>query len=260
MTILEEIIAYKKIIVKDQKEKIPFRTLEQTEFFERPVISLSYSIKNAAKTSIIAEFKKKSPSKGDINENAKPEEVTKGYADAGASGLSVLTDMKYFGGSNEDLIKAREVNEIPILRKDFTVDEYQVLEAKSVGADAILLIAACLTKQEAMNLARIAKSLQLEVIMEVHELKELNQVNNYIDIIGVNNRNLKTFEVDIKTSIDLIKHIPAEFLKISESGISNPDTIKKLKDYGYDGFLIGENFMKSKNPGEAFREFVERLK
>ena len=260
MTILEEIVAYKTIIVKEQKDKIPFRKLEQSEFFEKPVISLSNSIKNAAKTSIIAEFKKKSPSKGVINEKAKPEEVTKGYADAGASGLSVLTDFKYFGGSNEDLIKAREVNDIPILRKDFTVDEYQVIEAKSMGADVILLIAACLTKQELLNLARSAQSLQLQVILEIHELKELNLVNNYIDIIGVNNRNLKTFELEINTSLDLIRHIPQEFLKISESGISSPETLKNLRNIGYDGFLMGENFMKTGDPGKAFKEFVERLK
>ncbi len=260
MNILEEIVAHKKVEVKNQKERIPFRKLEQAPYFEREVLSLSLSIKNVNKTSIITEFKKKSPSKGIINEKAQPEEITKGYAEAGASGLSVLTDFAYFGGSNEDLVKAREVNEIPILRKDFTVDEYQIIEARAIGADAILLIAACLSKMEILEFARSAKSLNLQVIMEIHELDELNLLNNYIDIVGVNNRNLKTFEVDINTSVELIKYIPGEFLKISESGISSPDAIKKLKDCGYNGFLIGENFMKSDDPVKAFLEFVEFLK
>ena len=260
MNILEEIVAHKKVEIKNQKELISFRKLEQAPYFEREVLSLVNSIRSLDKTSIITEFKKKSPSKGMINENVKPEEVTKGYAEAGASGLSVLTDLTYFGGSNEDLMKTREVNEIPILRKDFTVDEYQIIEAKAIGADAILLIAACLSKTEILEFARSAKSVNLQVILEIHELNELNQLNNYIDIVGVNNRSLKSFEVDINTSVELVKHIPGEFLKISESGISHPDTIKKLKDCGYNGFLIGENFMKSNDPAKAFKEFMECLK
>ncbi|MFO7658637.1 MAG: indole-3-glycerol phosphate synthase TrpC, partial [Bacteroidales bacterium] len=188
MDILDEIVAYKKIEVKEQKSRVPFKMLEQTGFFEKKALSLTGSLKDASKTSIITEFKRKSPSKGIINENAKPELITKGYADAGASGLSVLTDINFFGGSSEDLIKAREVNEIPILRKDFTIDEYQVIEAKSIGADAILLIAACLSKKEVLQLAAAAKSLHLQVILEIHKLKELDSINQYIDIVGVNNR------------------------------------------------------------------------
>src|SRR4030042_5821938 len=212
MNILDEIVAYKRIEVKEQKSRIPFKALEQTSLFERKILSLEDSLKNTSKTSIITEFKKKSPSRGIINDEATPELVTKGYADAGAAGLSVLTDNKYFGGSPEDLIKAREVNEIPILRKDFTVDEYQIIQSKAIGADAILLIAACLSHQQLKEFARTAKSLGLQVIMEIHKLSELSLLNEFVDIVGVNNRNLKTFEGDINTSIELIKHIPSEFV------------------------------------------------
>ncbi|MBN2610284.1 MAG: indole-3-glycerol phosphate synthase TrpC [Bacteroidales bacterium] len=260
MNILDEIVAYKRLVVKEQKATAPYRVLEQSDYFEKEVVSLTHALKNTRSTSIIAEFKRKSPSKGMINEFAIPEEITKGYADAGAAGLSVLTDEKYFGGSTADLMKAREANTVPILRKDFTIDEYQVVEAKSMGADAILLIAACLSGKEVMQLARSAKKLRLQVILEVHEPAELNRINGYIDIVGVNNRNLKTFNVDITTSLEIVKHIPPEFLKISESGISKQDAVRKLTDCGYDGFLIGENFMKEKDPARAFREFLLELK
>lgn len=260
MTILEEIVAFKRSEVKYSKSKTPIKILEKNPFFERRAISLTAFLKDPAKSGIVAEFKRKSPSKGVINDKVIPEIVTKGYANAGASGLSVLTDNNYFGGTKEDLIKAREVNEIPILRKDFTIDEYQIIEAKAIGADVILLIAACLSKKETLAFAKLAKSLNLQVILEVHDEKELSHLNQYIDILGVNNRNLKTFEVDIRVSIDLVKKIPSDFLKISESGISLPDSIKRLRDNGYDGFLVGENFMKKEDPSKAFREFVNELK
>lgn len=259
MTILEEIVNYKKIEVKEKKAKVSFKELEKSILFERSVLPLTSFLIDKNKTGIIAEFKRKSPSKGIINDKVKPEIITKGYADAGASGLSVLTDKNYFGGSNEDLLKARDVNEIPVLRKDFTIDEYQIIEAKSIGADVILLIAACLSKKETLRFAEIAKSLKQQVILEVHNMNELGHINQYIDIVGVNNRNLKTFDVDINISIDLIKHIPGDFLKISESGISSIDAIKKLRDHSYNGFLIGENFMKEKDPVKAFKEFIEKL-
>lgn len=260
MTILEEIVAFKRNEVRDSKSKAPIKILEKSPLFERGAIPLTTFLKDPVKSGIVAEFKRKSPSKGVINDKVVPEIVTKGYANAGASGLSVLTDNNYFGGTKEDLIKVREVNEIPILRKDFTIDEYQIVEAKAIGADVILLIAAGLSKKETLEFAKLAKSLNLQVILEVHDEKELSHLNQYIDILGVNNRNLKTFEVDIRVSIDLVKKIPGDFLKISESGISSPDSIKSLKDHGYDGFLIGENFMKKEDPSKAFSEFVNELK
>ena len=259
MTILEEIIAYKMTEVKKLKARVPFRKLEQSESFEREVLSLTKYLADAAKKTIIAEFKRKSPSKGMINEHTVPEEVTKGYEEGGASGISVLTDHRFFGGSSEDLIRTRKVISIPVLRKDFTIDEYQVIESKAIGADAILLIAACLSHQKLKDLARTAKSLCLQVIMEVHESSELSHINEYVDIIGVNNRDLKTFQVDINTSVEIIKQIPSEFMTISESGIDSTEDIKKLRESGYDGFLIGEYFMKEKDPVKAFIEFVREL-
>ena len=256
MTILDEIISYKRIEIKELKTKVPFRKLEQSDYFEREVLSLKSHLGDIAKTSVIAEFKRKSPSKGVINERAEPGEVAKGYAEGGASGISVLTDNRFFGGSPEDLIRVRKVSPIPVLRKDFTIDEYQLVESKAIGADAILLIAACLSHKGLKDLARTAKSLGLQVIMEVHESSELKHINEYVDIIGVNNRDLKTFRVDLNTSVELIKQIPSELTTISESGIDSTEHIKKLRESGYDGFLIGEFFMKEKDPVKAFIEFT----
>lgn len=259
MTLLDEIIAFKKTEVRNQKLKVPFKKLEQSPYFERTVCSLIHSLTAPDKNSIITEFKRRSPSKGIINDLADVKTITKGYADGGASGLSVLTDNKFFGGSEDDLMAAREVNTIPILRKDFTIDEYQVIESKALGADSILLIAACLSTRVAKSLARLAKSVNLQVIMEIHQIADLEKANEYVDIIGVNNRDLKTFEVDVETSIKLEKEIPADFPKISESGINDVNVIKRLKEYGYNGFLIGEHFMKEKNPVKAFLEFAGKI-
>ena len=262
MTILDEIVAFKKTEVKDRRIKVPFSKLEQSLYFKRTVCSLIHSFSAPGKNSIIAEFKKRSPTKGIINDLADAGTITKGYADGGASGLSVLTDNKFFGGTADDLIAAREVTTIPtipVLRKDFTIDEYQVIESKALGADVILLIAACLSAQAAKNLARLAKSVDLQVIMEIHHLAELGKANEYIDIIGVNNRDLTTFIVNIETSVKLAEKIPADFLKISESGINDVKVIKRLREFGYDGFLIGEHFMKEKNPVKAFLEFAGEI-
>jgi indole-3-glycerol phosphate synthase len=259
MTILEKIITYKKKEVESCREVIPVHVLEKEKYFERETLSLSNSLLNEEKSGIIAEFKKKSPSKGDINMQAGVEKVTKGYAEAGASGLSVLTDYNFFGGSIEDLRKARSVNAIPILRKEFMIDEYQVIEAKAHGADAILLIAAALEVKETRHLAAFASSLNLEVILELHEEKELDHLNEFVHIAGVNNRNLKTFEVDLLHSVQLAEKIPDDFVKISESGINGIEDIRKLKEAGFQGFLIGESFMKETVPHEAFRKFVKTL-
>jgi len=213
------------------------------------------------RTGIIAEFKRKSPSKGIINDKVKVAAVTNAYAVAGASALSVLTDKQFFMGKKADLVKARQANTIPVLRKDFMIDEYQVIEAKALGADIILLIAAILTPAKIQQLASLAKSLGLNVLLEVHNLEELERsINPNLDAIGVNNRNLADFSVSVETSFKLAEHIPADFLKISESAISNTDTIKELKKAGFNGFLIGENFMKQEDPGAAMREFVKGLR
>jgi len=261
MNILDKIIAQKRNEVAERKKIYPTNSLEQSVFFSRKTLSLKNSLQQKNSSGIIAEFKRQSPSKGIINDNVSVERVTKGYADAGANGLSVLTDIDFFGGSNVDLINARAVNTIPILRKDFVIDEYQIIEAKSIGADVILLIAAVLDAGRIKQLTTFAHSLNLEVLLEVHSLEELQMnLSSHADMIGVNNRNLKTFEVNIDTSKTLSEFIPDEFVKISESGISNPNTIIELKQFGFEGFLMGENFMKNAQPEIAAKEFISQLK
>jgi len=258
MNILEEIIAYKRTEVARQKTLMPLVQLEKFGFFSEPALSLKASLLNKNKTGIIAEFKRQSPSKGIINSEADVFEVTAAYTANGASGLSVLTDAKFFGGSADDLIKSR-INSLPILRKDFIIDEYQVVEAKSLGADVILLIAACLTPTEVKQLAGKAKELGLEVLLEIHAEVELDHICDEVDIVGVNNRDLKTFTVDLEQSARLVEKIGGGKLKIAESGIHQPEDILYLGQNGFDGFLIGERFMKEPDPGKAFEDFVEKL-
>lgn len=260
MDILEKIVAHKKKEVAQRKSLYTEKLLEQSIYFEGKPVSLKKYLTRPDKSGIIAEFKRQSPSKGVINAHAKVERTTIGYMQAGASALSVLTDKEFFGGTNDDLKTARKYNFCPVLRKDFVIDEYQIVEAKSIGADAILLIAACLEPQRLKALAAFAKSFGLEVLMEVHNEEELqHNLNEHLDVIGVNNRNLKTFEVNVGTSKQLAEMIPSEFVKISESGISDPATIVDLKTYGFQGFLIGETFMRSARPDLAAREFIEQL-
>ncbi len=259
MNILETIIAEKEIEVSRQQVLAPVAVLEQSEFFNRNTFSLKEFLLDETKTGIIAEFKRKSPSKGIINDRSDVIEVTKAYTTNGASCLSVLTDEIFFGGTAGDLKSAR-VNNIPILRKDFIIDEYQIVEARAMGADVILLIAACLSPQRVKELASFAKTLQLEVLLEIHNEDELQHICDATEIVGINNRDLKTFTVDINRSIELGKKIPAGKLKIAESGINNTDTICTFKNAGFHGFLIGENFMKEADPTIAFAEFVKQLK
>ncbi|MEN0056561.1 MAG: indole-3-glycerol phosphate synthase TrpC [Mucilaginibacter sp.] len=260
MNILDKIVAYKKKEVASAKKRVSYVKLEESEYFHRHPLSFKEFLLDPQRTGIIAEFKRKSPSKGIINDKVKVSTVTNGYASAGASALSVLTDRNFFMGRKADLVKARSVNSIPVLRKDFMIDEYQVIEAKSMGADIILLIAAILTPAEIDNLAKLAKSLGLNVLLEVHNLEELERsINPNVDAIGVNNRNLTDFTVSVDTSYQLAKHIPAEFMKISESAISDPETIRHLKLAGFNGFLIGETFMKQADPGQAMKDFVDQL-
>lgn len=260
MNILDKIMETKIIEVASQKRIVSIAQLEKYPLFNRKCNSLKASLLNPDSSGIIAEFKQKSPSKGEINFKVKVEEVTKDYANAGAAGISVLTDSKYFGGTLANLVKARETNpEIPILRKDFMIDIYQIFEAKAHGADVILLIAACLEKDQAESLAKEAKNLGMEVLMEIHNAQELEIVNDFVDIVGVNNRNLKTFEMDVETSVRLSKLIPGRFVKISESGLDKAETIHYLRENGFKGFLIGETFMKTANPGETCRKLIEEL-
>jgi len=261
MNILNKIIINKRREVARAKYATTYTELEESDFFHRDCYKLKDFLLDPDRTGIIAEFKRKSPSKGIINEKVSVTEVTNGYAAAGASALSVLTDRNFFMGRKADLVKARQVNSIPVLRKDFMIDEYQVIEAKSLGADIILLIAAILTAEEIQNLASLAKSLGLNVLLEVHNLEELQKsVNPNLDAIGVNNRNLADFSVSVETSFKLAEYIPSEFLKVSESAISNPETIRQLKTAGFHGFLIGENFMRQEDPGQAMMDFVKHLK
>ncbi|MDE0559297.1 indole-3-glycerol phosphate synthase TrpC [Algoriphagus sp. NF] len=261
MNILEKIIADKYREVAERKSLIPVKLLEKSIFFDGKVVSMKKYVTDPEKSGIIAEFKRKSPSKGLINGAASVEQVSIGYMQAGASALSVLTDQEYFGGSSEDLKVARKFNFCPILRKDFVVDEYQIIEAKSIGADCILLIAAALEPEKLKSLAYFAKSLGLEVLLEVHDGEELEKsLNDGVDLVGVNNRNLKTFDVSIDTSLELVSAIPSSFVKISESGISDPKTLIELKKAGFDGFLIGENFMKSSRPEQAAYNFIKEFK
>lgn len=259
MTILDKIIAHKKMELATNAAMTSIHDLENRKLFRREVISLSEFLLDKSKTGIIAEFKRKSPSKGIINSEASVVEVTSGYFREGASGVSILTDNQFFGGSAVDLSLARENSTFPILRKDFIIDEYQVIESKAIGADAILLIAAALGKPEILTLAHLARSLGLEVLLEIHGNEELDKVNQYVNILGVNNRNLKTFEVNTDTSEKLADKMPAGFIKISESGISSPQIIRKLKTAGYHGFLIGEKFMYAPDPVKAFAEFVKLI-
>jgi indole-3-glycerol phosphate synthase len=259
MDILEKIIEDKRREVELKKSIIPVSQLENSVLFNSRTHSLSKLLQNSS-SGIIAEHKRKSPSKQTINSSFTVEEVVKGYQNAGVCGISVLTDMKYFGGSLDDLLLARASVTIPLLRKEFIIDEYQLIEAKAHGADVILLIAAVLTRQEIKYLSEFAQSLGLEVLLEVHNEEELQKaIMPSLNMIGVNNRNLKTFEVSLSYSKELASLIPNEFVKISESGISNVEAVKELQQFGYQGFLIGENFMKTDNAGFAVSEFIKQL-
>lgn len=260
MNILNKIIETKRQEVAHQKKTIKVEQLKKYHAYGRKCNSLKTMLLKAGSSGIIAEFKQKSPSKGEINFSLKIEEVTQGYVAAGASALSVLTDYEYFGGTLANLARAREANpHIPILRKDFIIDPYQVVEAKAFGADVILLIAACLQKEQAEILTKKSKSLGMDVLMEVHNEEELQKLNDFVDVVGVNNRNLKTFEVDIETSVNLGRLIPGSFLKISESGLADAQTINYLKQHGFKGFLIGETFMKTSNPGAACSKLISEM-
>ncbi|MEZ7495032.1 indole-3-glycerol phosphate synthase TrpC [Leeuwenhoekiella aequorea] len=259
MNILDKIVADKYKEVALRKQLIPVKQLENSVLFERRCTSLTAAL-SKSNSGIIAEHKRRSPSKSTINNGLNVQDVAMGYQNAGACGMSVLTDGKYFGGSLDDLILARAASSFPLLRKEFIIDTYQILEAKAYGADVILLIAAVLSQQEIKNLSEFAKSLGMDVLLEVHDLDELQKsIMPSLDMLGVNNRNLKTFEVSLDISKTLSTAIPDDFIKVSESGISSVAAIKELMPYGYKGFLIGENFMKTDNPGLSAETFINQL-
>jgi len=262
MTILDKIIAFKKKEITKIKADVPVKKLVQSPLFQREPLSLRKSLMQVGSTGIIAEFKRQSPSKGIINDTATIEEVTNGYLDANVAAQSILTDTSFFGGTMVDLMKARTINTTkPILRKDFIVDGFQIVEAKAIGADVILLIASYLTKEELKNYGNLAQDLGMSVLYEVHGREELDKISDLDGkIIGINNRNLKTFKVDLEHSVALAAEIPDTCIKVSESGISDPRIITGLKEYGFQGFLIGENFMKTEAPGKACKEFIDQMR
>lgn len=259
-TILETIVAAKRKEIEPFMAKSPIERFEREGFFwEIRNRSLVQSLLLPGSTGIIAEFKRKSPSKGWFKTKELEVEPVVAAYNRSAAGISVLTDEEFFGGDLDDLIQTKVVTGIPVLRKDFIIDKWQIAESKAFGADVILLIAACLTPAQVKEFAAYAGSIGLESILEVHNEEELGHYCDEISIIGVNNRNLKTFEVDINTSLQLVDKMPAGKPVIAESGISSIDTIVTLRDAGFKGFLIGENFMKEEQPGKAFEEFVNKL-
>lgn len=258
--VLFEINEHKRKEVAIRKQLVPVDELIKYPAYRKKTLSFSTFILSKSHSGIIAEHKRQSPSKGTINYGTNVHDVVEGYQAAGVSAISVLTDSKYFGGTIYDLFRAAEIAKVPVLRKDFIIDEYQIHEAKALGAAVILLIAASLTAEEIDRFAKLAHNLGMEVLFEIHNEEELKKISPHVDVVGVNNRDLKTFTVDIQQSVKLAKLIPGQFIKISESGISNPQTVKMLKTHGFQGFLMGENFMKENNPGEACRSFIDQLK
>ncbi len=259
MNILDKIVIDKRKEVDLRKALIPVKQLEASILFERETNSLAQKLK-ASSSGIIAEHKRRSPSKSVINQSLNVQDVAMGYETAGVCGMSVLTDGKYFGGALDDLLLARASSNLPLLRKEFIIDPYQIVEAKAYGADVILLIAAILSRDEIKEFSELAKSLKLDVLLEVHNEEELHKsIMPSLNMLGVNNRNLKTFEVSLDTSKQLSQLIPNDFVKVSESGISSVEAIKELQPYGYKGFLIGENFMKTNDPGASAVEFINTL-
>lgn len=256
--ILQTIVAHKRIEIAQQEEAVSrdflIRQLETNP--PRPAKSLKQSLASSP-TGIIAEFKRRSPSKGWIAPQADPAVIVPGYEKAGASGISVLTDQEFFGGSLKDLQTIRPLVQLPVLRKDFIISPYQLYQAKVTGADVVLLIAADLTTEECKELGKLAHQLEMEVLLEIHTENELDYLNEYVDLIGVNNRNLGTFHTDVENSFRLAKKLPKELIWVSESGISQPDSLKQLREAGFRGFLMGERFMKTPSPAQALSDFLQ---
>ncbi len=259
MNILEKITHTKREEIRIRKRYKPVRVLESSEYFNEKIPSFRSAL-TSSRPAIIAEFKRKSPSKGAINLSAEVDDVLPGYIHSGAAAVSILTDEEYFGGSNNDLEAAACMSYIPLLRKDFVIDEYQIIEARAIGASAILLIASILKSEDVRNLSRLAADLGLDVLFEIHDTEDIDKLCNGISIIGVNNRNLGSFEVNIDNSSNLLRYLPSHCIKIAESGISSPDDVISLYKSGFDAFLIGENFMKHADPGKAATGFINAIR
>lgn len=257
MNVLEKIVQTKKEEVSYQKTAMSIDDLIKSSSFDRKSVSVTKNLNETSPYGIISEFKRQSPSMGIINDQVDVVAVSKGYCEAGASAVSILTDREYFGGSIEDLQRARQHMSCPVLRKDFIIDEFQIYETKAIGADLMLLIAAILTKDEIIRFTDLAHRLDLEVLLEVHNRDEFDMgYYDAVDILGVNNRDLKHFNTTIQNSIDLAKVLPKDQLKISESGISSTREMDILAAEGYKGFLIGEQFMKHKDPAGELHKFM----
>ena len=259
MSTLREIIQHKRKETEQRKGVVSVTQLKKSPLFTREAFSLVESLTREGSTGIIAEFKRSSPSRGFIHAGASPGEIVRDYEIAGASGISILTDEVFFSGSLSHLRIARDATTLPILRKDFILDEYQIIEAKAMGADVILLIAAVLDQKKINTFTSLTKELGMEVLFEIHEGVEITKIPERADIIGVNNRNLKTFEVDVRQALELASLLPSHKVRIAESGISEPATVRKLRKSGYRGFLIGETFMKTNDPGKACLYFIKQL-
>jgi indole-3-glycerol phosphate synthase len=259
MNILDTIVAAKRIEVGERKDRQPLSNLAQRPYFKEPCHSIKRALRAVGSSGIIAEHKRKSPSLGWIRQDSDVAEVAQGYGLAGAAAMSVLTDEEFFGGTLSDLQRARKTVSIPLLRKDFIIDEYQLFEAKAYGADFILLIAECLRKEEIKFLAEAARNLGLEILLEMHDDEGLDKLCDAITCVGINSRNLKTFEVSLDNAINLAAKIPDSFVKVAESGISKPETVGLLRGYGFEGFLIGEAFMKTNDPAAAIADFIKQL-
>ncbi len=257
--ILDTIMATKAVEVAQAKECTPLRELERAvAAVDAPCRSLRASLLSH-KGGVISEFKRRSPSKDWIKRNAEVAQIIPAYEQAGAAALSILTDTTYFGGSLADVEQARALTSLPILRKEFVLDEYQLFQARAVGADACLLIAAAIGAKRCHELAREAHNIGLEVILEIHAEDELEAYSDHVDVIGVNNRDLRVFRTDTAQSERLFPLLPAEALPISESGLLQAETARRLQQIGYKGFLVGEAFMKAERPGEALKEYLSQL-
>lgn len=257
--VLHNIIADKKKEVDYLKSIVPIESLEnELKKYDRDVRSLAKALQDS-KSGIIAEFKRRSPSKGWINELAKAKDIVPIYENSGAAAISILTDENYFGGLLDDLKIGSSLVDVPVLRKDFIIDDYQIIQARLFGASAILLIAAALTKDEVNRFTRFATELGLDVLLELHDDSELDYIRPEHKIVGINNRNLGTFDTTIDKSYQMAKHLPTDAIWVAESGISSPEAVVELRKIGYKGFLIGEHFMRDKSPGEELSNFIEYI-
>ncbi len=260
MDILEKIIQHKKEELLLLKKKTTIKQLKYYRHYNKAVPSFYSHLTAAESNGVIAEFKRRSPSKGAINGKAVVDGIIPGYTDSGVACISILTDTAFFGGNNDDLTQGRDLSQLPLLRKDFIIDSYQIYEAKAIGASAILLIAAILDKEQLKEYAALANALGMEVLLEIHDEKELDHINSYIQMVGINNRNLRNFEVDIQLSIQLASQLPSGILAVAESGISSVDDYLMLRQAGFRGFLIGEQFMKQPDPVKACKDFCDSIR